>query len=410
MTTANEYTTDTNDGIELEFHVNRYRTGSFEAKVAELLTKFPGLKFHRDADPLAGRTALDFAPDLPPMTILYRVVAPYPVYKFGDFTLAGIIKDKGGKRTVWVPEEGAFTREQVEGADFLRCDHCQTRRNRNSLLFFAKEGTDAMIQIGTTCAKDYLGVDVVAELGKFSRELRLGMGDPDEWGGSGGRAKHDDPTFDYSVPCAIIAVERNGYLSRKNSELRDEPSTADYLFAMFNPTPADLRDAKFVAARTEFFEVVRTRRDALIEEAGMYAVIVTAERDERWTEFRHNLAENLNQPSLGMAAFMGSDIVRRRAANRDGESKRLALPVSTKMADLGEFEITFIRREDGQYGTRFFHVAKMADGTTVMFRRSVNGLHVGDVIALRGKVKKHLKDATVIGYPKAKIIRSIIEG
>ncbi len=112
---------------------------------------------------------------------------------------------------------------------------------------------------------------------------------------------------------------------------------------------------------------------------------------------------------MGFAAFIASDIIKKRTkANGNGKpkSKCLDLPLSTKMADLGTFELTFLREEESDWGACYFHVAKAKDGTTVMFRRSVPDLDVGEVFTLRGKVKKHLKDATVIGYPKPKPVKN----
>jgi len=394
-------------GLTANIEVDRYRRAQFEAKVAELEPRFPGLKATLTHDPLAGKTTLDFAPDPPPSTVTYTVSAPYPTYKVGPYTLRAVLtRDDVDKKSLWVAEEGAITREVVEGADFLRCDHCQTRRHRKTLYFFLKDGEEALTQVGSKCCKDFFGVDVERELAAFCRGIEAEFGDEDGWDAPRGGFNVNGYDAEYAVPVALVYVEKWGYVSRRKGEEWGKPSTATYLSVLFSkPQSNEPREER--EAREALFDEATARKDELLKAFSEYATEARARLEEKWTEFLFNLCQNFEYTTLGFAAFIASDILKKRAEKRTPkvESKCLDKEVSTKQQDLGTYTLTFQREEDSDWGVSFFHVAKAEDGTTVFFRRSHSDLNLGDTFDLRGKVKKHLKDATVVGFPKVKVLR-----
>ncbi len=353
-------------------------------------------------DPLEGKTALDFAPDPPPENRHCVIYAPYPEYKVGDYSLAGIVstRNRDGKLMVWAREEGGMSRKDVEEADFLRCDHCNTRRHRKALLFFENEAGERL-QIGTKCSKVYFGVNLEAELRKVSYALSDALaGEVSDNCYGGGSGLHP---IEYTLPVAVFIVKRDGYMSlRKADERFNELPTSHTLSFYLHPMGGQ-NERLQEERRTVLMAAFEDEKEVMAA-FEVYKAETLEKKDKNWSEFLHNLTENFSYPTLGMAAYMAYEMVGKKAERaKRVPSKCLERELSTKMADLGDFTVTMVREENGIYGESYFHVVKSeVTGETVMFRRSVDELEVGDKITLRGKVKIHLDTATVVGYPKIK--------
>jgi len=380
--------------------VHKHRTSDFKIRLNELTSRFPGIMVVETIDPMKDHSYLDFLPNPPPAYIEYIVQIPFPRYKIGEFTLIGILAvDENGRKGLWTLEEGYFTRE-IENADFLRCDHCGSRRQRKKLFFFYNEEAKNIIQVGSTCCQDFLGVDVERELNKFWQAIEASFS---EYGESGGMRQPNSYDSTWIVPVAIALVEAYGYTSKKSASERGEASTADALTEILSQ-PRSYEDPSLEKLRKEIFTVARDNAEKFKAEFEIYAEEVTKRHRAKYTDFTFNLVNNLTFTTHGFAAFIASDIISKRAKNSLGPkvtaSRILDVPISDKMADLGEFVLTFLREEDGQYGIQYLHIGKKSDGQAVMFRRKNADIKVGETFNLRGKIKKHLADITVVGYPK----------
>jgi|GEM_PF-1998322 len=401
------------EGLVAEVSVHRSRMAAFKGAVHELRPRFPGLKAVLTNDPMEGKSPLDFLPDPPPEHVTYTVSSPYPTYRVGPYELRAVLTtDSVGKMSLWTPEDGAMDRETVEKADFLRCDHCGNRRNRKKLFFFRKDGETALTQVGSTCCKDFFGVDVERELNKFWMDLGDALGDEDGWDNpqSLGGGRVNGHQFEWVMPVATVYVERHGYVSRRKTEGPGfGMATADQLSLVLFPPKFGNEPKEAREFREELVGEAREREEALMEELNAYREEKRAAHEAKWSEFSFNLVQNFEYTTLGFAAFIASDVVKRRAesnAPKAPKSKRLDMPEGGKHGPLGTFEVTFQREEESQWGVAYFHVAKAEDGTTVMFRRGKGDLKVGEKVELRGKVKKHLKDATVVSNPRVKVFRA----
>lgn len=94
------------------------------------------------------------------------------------------------------------------------CDHCKTNRFRkNTYIVFNEEKND-FVQVGSTCIKDYLGIDValIAQRFEFLQELEgISKSDHD--------SKYIEPRFDLKVFLAtcLNIMTFDGYVSGKKA-------------------------------------------------------------------------------------------------------------------------------------------------------------------------------------------------
>jgi len=102
------------------------------------------------------------------------------------------------------------------------CEHCDVKRNRSTTFLFSDE-TDPtkLIQLGSSCVKDFTGHPNPAALlhaATLFKELIVELDDP-EWGmGSGARA-HAMLTFPYVVSLAAAIVRKDGGWIPKNDRM-----------------------------------------------------------------------------------------------------------------------------------------------------------------------------------------------
>jgi hypothetical protein len=75
--------------------------------------------------------------------------------KIGDYALVGVISWKDGVKVVCSEDETLFSR--YENIEETRCDHCQSKRHRNTQIVFKNNITGEEVVIGSSCAKDYFG-------------------------------------------------------------------------------------------------------------------------------------------------------------------------------------------------------------------------------------------------------------
>ena len=85
-----------------------------------------------------------------------RYIVSNPIPKINGWVLASRFVDEDGDGKVIVKKFRDIDFD-FENIDVRNCDHCHTRRARKSGYILENEETGELIQIGNTCAKDFLG-------------------------------------------------------------------------------------------------------------------------------------------------------------------------------------------------------------------------------------------------------------
>lgn len=87
--------------------------------------------------------------------------------KMADYELVGVNK-KNVDEYIYIPiKKDINVPTNVKKSKI--CQHCNTKRNRKKLYVFRKISTNEFISVGSTCCKEYFGIDVDREIINFEK-------------------------------------------------------------------------------------------------------------------------------------------------------------------------------------------------------------------------------------------------
>jgi hypothetical protein len=264
-----------------------------------------------------------------------------------------------------------------------RCDHCEIDRGRVKVYLVRETATDRTLQVGTTCARDYLGMSVTPIFATIT------PCDDDEEGwalGRGGRA--DAPTV-IAVAAALADVRARGFVP---ASAFDRTPTKDTVRATLWPT-----------GRMDDGGVSHDEIDACIADAEK--IITHFAGAEVSGDFEHNLqaiarSEWITEKQVGLIAAMPSAYDRaigriqaRDARDAERAASQYIGTVGTKMAVTGTVRQTVELPAFSYYGPKpVLVVLATTDGNLVCWKTTAairNEIEVGQTLTLEGPVKAH---------------------
>ena len=265
-----------------------------------------------------------------------------------------------------------------------RCDHCEIDRSRVKVYLVRETATDRTLQVGTTCARDYLGMSVTPI---FTTIVTDQDDDEERWGfGSSGRA--DAPTV-IAIAAALADVRARGFVP---ASAFDRTPTKDTVRATLWPT-----------GRMDDDGVSHDEIDACIADAEK--IITHFAEAEASGVFESNLqaisrSEWITEKQVGLIAAMPSAYDRAigRVQARDARDAERA--ASQYVGTIGEkITITGIVRQTVElpafsyYGPQpILVVLATAEGNLVCWKTTAairNEIEVGQTLTLAGPVKAH---------------------
>lgn len=159
-----------------------------------------------------------------------------------EYTYLGTVSFEDGVKQIFCNNE-AYANYFMDGFRDNFCDHCHTTRtNRKKYYLFRNTVTNQVLQIGSSCAKEYFGIDSAAFLETYGNTfLTLSDGSEEELGG------FKDNSLSYPLSSVIPAVSlvTRGFLKwNKKSDwydpagpLQDYPTVAalDTVLSSWDP-------------------------------------------------------------------------------------------------------------------------------------------------------------------------------
>jgi hypothetical protein len=214
--------------------IKLYDLGTVANRVDDMNTRIAKRNLGSPVTLTVGDTyiATEMSPPFADTTFVEVTMGFFPVVLPGGYTLSAIA-DYSSTETALVFDM-ADTGLTASDFDRTRCDHCATARKRNRV--FAVTAADGTIKfVGSTCVKDFLGVDPAGLL--WVAETIDSVFDEDGFGGGPSRDSLI-PTSAF-VSCAQSLIATGGYIKAS-----DPGSTRDSVLKFFSdPNHAAFADA-----------------------------------------------------------------------------------------------------------------------------------------------------------------------
>jgi hypothetical protein len=275
----------------------------------------------------------------------------------------------------------------------IRCDHCGTARRRTETFIVRADGSDAAVaagtykQVGRNCLEAFLGgksaAAIIAMIG-WPEIVRI-AGDDGE-GGWGRDAAVIDPESFLCWTAAVIRID--GWLSRTVAREACKQATADTaLHLLCGPLSPALAEAR------------ETYRPTDEDRQRAAAALAWARALDGVSDYEQNLTLVARQEMLDPkhAGILASAIASHtRALGREMERKvRAAKAADSKhVGEVGkrlDLELTIERVVPltSDWGALNIITFRDAAGNAIVWKTGAAGGTPGDVVKLRGTVKKH---------------------
>lgn len=269
------------------------------------------------------------------------------------------------------------------------CAHCNQNRRRADTYLLAHD-SGKLIQVGSTCLRDFLGHDSpehLAEMAEWLRDACEAGEEGEEYGGGGSSGGRGHYTVLHFLGYVSAAMREHGWTPRSKAMPEfGKPSTADIAYSsMLHP-----RDPKSLAPVSSDEE-----RAALALEWAR----TLNERNETGADYLYNVnvvarCTVLGNRSTGLAASIISAY--ERAMGQEAERK-LARAASGHVGTVDArmvvtLTIVTIRELDGNYGVTRMHNMVDAAGNRFKWFGSGAGAEIGkegETVTIKATVKKH---------------------
>lgn len=333
---------------------------------------------------------------------------------FVDYTLVGVAPYVAGCQVVahidcseaspivfsLVDDNTEAELEAWRTGDVQACDHCGHNRNRHSV-YILKNETNDVIQVGSTCLKDFIPVDI-ASLANRVLTLREVVSSWDEGLGGGTMLPDSFQTDHYLAACLLVCDLDGGFLSR--SKANGFAPTADTAHALL----LNLSHAQMTGAREvkQFSDLGRPEEcDALVmtkyDEAVELRRALLDEIDPK-NNFEHNLIAALRREFTGpktmglvAAAIPAARIRAENEARRIKRAEEIAERASEWVGEpkqRTEFDVTleFRRTFEGYYGlTTLMKFVTDEGNILTWFTSSPADLTAGEKARIKATIKEH---------------------
>ena len=177
-----------------------------------------------------------------------KITIDIPVLKFEGWKYYGTIKkvileNQSFENMLYSNIENNDILNNYKDLDFLNCDHCKTSHQRKKVHLFVHDDSRQFV-IGTSCAKEYFGINVYNKLSNILSLYRT-IEDMEDDIEREYRYSSSIEQIDKSVFCKIVQYlihEKGRYISKNSIDefsLNNETPTANQASEIYNARPID---------------------------------------------------------------------------------------------------------------------------------------------------------------------------
>jgi hypothetical protein len=261
------------------------------------------------------------------------------------------------------------------------CDHCNIARQRNRTFIFKDD--KAYKQVGSSCLKDFFGIDPTAKLDWVNSFY--GFMDEDH------RGSKSEP-FESNITVLSLALaisEKSGYISTKQAQANELESTKDAVNWVLHP-PISLE-----TGGRNYIRSVWLRADQLRDKAQELINWGIGKFTNESGDYAHNMRIFLSF-EYTQEKYFGYLVSVIGAYNRDLQDKAKADQVRSNNEWLGsvgdkvtvEVVVNKVIVSDGHYGLSYINImTELLTGNNVVWFGSNKVLNDGEQVTLKGSIK-----------------------
>jgi hypothetical protein len=185
------------------------------------------------------------------------VIVSATMIKFGDYTHVATLDHTFGEMSIVKAVPDQIVPERFHTAKAF-CEHCNsTRKRKNTFIFKDESGYK---QVGSTCLKEFFGIDPTQKLNWFSEFAGMNA---EEFGNGNGSGEWLE-TNTHLISLAIAIVEKTGFVSSKQATDQLMSTSNEVKFVMCPPLNAGSGVYEYVRAIRLRAKELRDQADAMI--------------------------------------------------------------------------------------------------------------------------------------------------
>ena len=301
-----------------------------------------------------------------------------------EYNYIGSINYEKGIKTVYCIDDEKYLKHFQEDSNL--CDHCHTRRHRNSYVLF--EGNGKVIRVGSNCCRDFFGYDVSNSINCYLRTMFL-LGEPDsDW-----ELLKASEAHDFHLMYKLVKHCTNGFTNWKKSAYDSEDEC-------YSSTTGDIRyELEHLKKDSEIFEIT-------VPEGAYEKVVSYWENQKEDSTFVMNMKESIKQDycipkNIGSYAYAIYRAMREEAKKIEAELLAKTLNDSPyKDGERPEITgvVTYVTSYESDYGYNYYRdepeyvycIEFMSDDNVLYYMstssRGMEDILVKDRITVKGTV------------------------
>lgn len=321
------------------------------------------------------------------------------------YTYLGMVTFEAGIKQVFCKEE-KYSNYFMDGFKEGYCDHCKTTRTNRKAYYLFRAEDDTVLQVGSTCAKEFFGIDSSAFLSAYGQTFMLEYVDSDDMGVA--NFDRGIRTISYEEIVPLLDYATQGFLKWNKKEEGYDPTFPPWLNATVEAVRG-LINSKNPHTQFNASSIRLTREDAVAhweakkEKEGDYVSTFTYNALATlkagyatikslgpfcyavFAAYNHKVKE-LQEAAASAQSYVPCSWEKGTRTNIRGVIINVR-----EYAYLNEYKANYYNRYWGEEETKFIVDFKDEAGTLYHFTtssKSFDGLKAGTEVEVRGKIEE----------------------
>lgn len=314
--------------------------------------------------------------------VVRMVAGGEEIVKDGGWTLVAVVDWLDGNPVVrCFPGEGLGVMSYSLHHRGPVCDHCKLHRDRNQTIILRHDQSPAKVQVGTTCLKEYTGIDPAYALALAGWYQATGE--------AANTTRYEEDLYGFLDWVAVAVRVTGGFVSRRQADLAEERGER---------RPRTTAE-EAGTLRQEAYNNPAAPRPAEEDQTLVHKVVSwVATLDPEESQYNANLRAIFNSGILiprhtGLAASAVGSYMREEQRATEARIKAATTRPSEWLGAEGQrvtcqYTVTGCTVNEGAYGTTWIYRLLTAGGDRATWFSTRDALTVGETVTLVGTIKK----------------------